>query len=162
MPICSQCGIEHPIDGLELSFKRPDVVAELTSEQRSNRVQENSDLAVLDGERFFVRGVLPLPVVGGARPYNIGAWFEVDQRSFERIYVLWDEVGQANEPPFRASLANEIPLLPQNMGLAAELQLTGTFTRPTVRLLSAPHPLVREQLEGITAHRAYEYSSLFA
>lgn len=160
MPICEQCGIDHSIDQLELSFKRPDIIAELATDERSSRVQENNDLAVLDGERFFVRAVLPLAVLERARPYNLGVWVEVDQRSFERIYALWDEVDQSNEPPFRASLANEVPLLPQTNGLAAELRLVSASTRPSVRLAPTAHPLVVEQFHGITEHRAHEYSSV--
>lgn len=161
MPICEQCGIDHPVDELELSFKRPDIIAGLTTDARSSRVQENNDLAVLDGQRFFVRAVLPLAVLERARPYNLGVWVEVDQRSFERIYAIWDEVDQSNEPPFHAHLANEVPLLPQTNGLAAELQLTSASTRPSVRLAFAAHPLAIEQFHGITLHRAHEYSSVF-
>ena len=41
-------------------FRRPDEIAVLTDNQRSARVQENADLTILDGERFFVRGKGPL------------------------------------------------------------------------------------------------------
>lgn len=162
MPKCEQCGVDHPMDALELSFRRPDDIAALTPVERSARVQENSDLAVLDGERFFVRAVLPLPVHGRSRPYNIGIWVELDQPSFERIYALWDEVDQTAEPPFQVRLGNEIPLLPVTLGVAAELQLVSATLRPTVRLASPEHVLAVEQSRGITAHRAHEYSALFA
>ena len=161
MPVCEQCGIDYPLDELELSFKRPDVIAELSPEERSNIVQENSDLSVLSGERFFVRTVLPVPVLGRSRPYNLGVWVEVNQFSFERIYLLWNNAGQAEEPPFSVILANEVPLLPQTIGLGAQLQLSGPTARPIVYLAATAHPLVAEQSRGISVHRAHEYSSVF-
>lgn len=162
MSICQECGIEHPIEDLELSFRRADVVAGLSAEELSSRVQENNDLCVLDGDRFFVRAVLPLAVIGREIPYNIGLWVEVSQRTFERVYELWDESGQADEPAFPAHIANDIPSHPSTIGLAATISLTGPTTRPMVTLLAAEHPFVREQRSGITVHRAAQYSSFFA
>lgn len=60
---CSICGETHPIDELELAYRRPDAAAILTEDERAQRVRENADLCVIDGERFFVRAVLPLAVV---------------------------------------------------------------------------------------------------
>jgi hypothetical protein len=137
-------------------------VAELEAAERESRVQENNDLCILDGKRFFVRALLPLPVLEGVQPYNVGLWVEVSQRDFERVYELWDAADQADEPSFDAQVANDIPLHPPVLGLAARLSLTGPTTRPEVTLETAEHPLVGEQVRGITVHRASEYSRLFA
>ncbi len=162
MYICTECGREHPLEDLELTFRRPDVVAALATEERSARVQENKDLCVLDGERFVVRALLPLPVAEREQPYNVGLWVEVPRQTFERVYELWDEDSQADEPAFHVNLANDIPTYPPACGLPASLSLTGPTTRPVVTLNPAEHPLVREQSRGITAHRAAQYSGLFA
>jgi hypothetical protein len=162
MPVCTECGQDHPLDELELTFRRPDDVAALTAQEREARVQENADLCILDGKRFFVRALLPLAVAGRDHPYNIGLWVEVTQMTFERVYALWVDDRQAEEPAFPAELANEIPLHPPTRGLAASLALTGPTTRPEVSLSPAEHTLVGEQSRGITAHRAAEYSTLFA
>ncbi|WP_445369239.1 DUF2199 domain-containing protein [Methylomonas sp. BW4-1] len=130
--------------------------------EREQRVQENADLSVLDGEQFFIRALLPLPVDEREAPYNLGIWVQVSQSDFERVYELWDEEDQAQEPAFAATLANDIPNHPSTCGLAASLALTGPKTRPVLTLGPAEHPLVGEQTRGITAHRAAEYSSLCA
>jgi len=161
MSICAECGHEHPPDDLELTFRRPDAVAALPAEEREGRVQENKDLCVLDGTRFFIRALLPLPVTERELPYNVGLWVEVSQQTFDRVYELWDEDTQAEEPAFHAEIANDIPIHPPARGLVASLSLTGPTTRPTVTLGPAEHPLVGEQSRGITAHRAAQYSSLF-
>ncbi|WP_128003656.1 DUF2199 domain-containing protein [Piscinibacter defluvii] len=160
MPLCAECGYEHPLDELELTFVRPDEVAALSTEEREARIQENKDLCVLDGKRFFIRALLPLPIAERERPYNVGIWVEVSQQTFERVYELWDDEEQAEEPAFNAEVANDIPIHPPSLGLSASLSLTGPTTRPVVSLSPAEHPLVGEQLRGITAHRAAQYSSL--
>jgi hypothetical protein len=162
MPICTDCGREHPRDSLELTFRRPDVISELEMEEREARIQENSELCVLDGTRFFIRALLPLRVLGRVQPYNIGLWVEVSQRDFERVYELWGDEEQASEPAFQGKVANDIPIHPSICGLAAFLSLTGPKTRPVLRLAPAEHPLFEEQVRGITEHRAYEYSNLLA
>jgi hypothetical protein len=162
MPICAECGHEHPLEELELTFRRPDVVAALQVEEREARVQENKDLCVLDGKRFFIRALLPLPVVEREHPCNVGLWVEVSQQIFERVYEMWDDANQAKEPAFRATIANDIRIHPPARGLSASLSLTGPTTRPVATLSPAEHPLVGEQIRGITAHRAAQYSSLFA
>jgi hypothetical protein len=159
---CAQCGEEHAVEDMELTFLRPDDAASLTKEERALKVQESSDMCVIEGKRFFVRILLPLPVMDNERPYNIGLWVEVQQPAFERIYELWSEPNQASEPPFPATIANTIPTLPETIGLSSYLKLTGPSTRPSIVLTCEEHPLYVEQQSGITAHRAYEYSALFA
>jgi hypothetical protein len=159
---CAICGTDHDIDQMELSFRRPDEVAILPADERNARVAENDDLAVIEDSRFFVRAVLPIPVLGRERPYNIGIWVELPKASFARIYSLWDDPEQHLHPAFRVQLANSIPNLPATLQLPASLQLTGPQTRPTVKLEPGNHQLCLEQTAGVTAHRAIEYSSLFS
>jgi hypothetical protein len=160
--LCAQCGKEHPVSEMELTFRRPDAVAALDERERESRVQESRNFCVMDGERFFVRVLLPLPVHGRAIPYNIGLWAEVDKRSFERVYELWEETDRGNEPPMHARLANEVPFSDNSLGMQAELHLIGGDSRPCVYLRPSEHPLFGEQQSGVFEHRIHEYTSLFA
>ena len=160
--ICAQCGQEHAIDAMELSFRRPDVVAGIAAQERELTVQEGGGWCVLDDERFFLAAILPLPVAARERPYNIGLWVEVDKSAFERVYQLWSAPEQANERPFPARIANTIASLPDTLDLRGEIQLTGPVTKPRLMLLASDHPLCFEQAHGITAHRAHAYSALAA
>lgn len=159
--ICRQCGQEHSIDEMELTFRRPDAVATMDADERERTVREDDDLCAIDARRFFVRAVLPLPVASRETPYRIGLWVEVDRAAFGRIIDLWSDPSQANEAPFPARIANDVPTLPSTIGLSAELQLTGPRTRPYVTLGPMSHPLAEEQVAGISLHRAHEYSSQF-
>jgi len=160
--ICSKCGEDHSIEEMELTFRRPDDAAKLSPEDRTRLLQENSDLCVIEGKRFFVRALLPLPVESRDEPYCIGLWVETSQPIFERIYDLWDSDEQLNEPPLAVHLANEIPTVANSLGLAAELKLTGPTTRPDVYLKPCDNPLYVEQSKGIDVYRVSEYTALFA
>ncbi len=160
--ICECCGQDHPLEELELTFRRPDAVVSLSKEEREESVHENDDLCVIGDTRFFIRALLPLPIEGREIPYNIGIWVEADQSTFERVYELWSDSEQENEPPFSVRIANNIPTLSSTSGLVSTLQLTGPTTRPIVLVQQSQHQLYSEQSKGITAHRAHEYSSLLA
>jgi hypothetical protein len=156
--VCSSCGRAHPKFETELGFHRPDPVNGLSELERNERCRFSSDAYVLDEKRFFVRGVLPLPVVGRSAPYNLGVWAELSKEAFGRIYDLWTDPAQASEPPFAATLANSIPLGVKGVGLMVRIQLTGPTTRPTFTVVESQHPLYLEQARGIDEHRALEYS----
>lgn len=158
---CSQCGKEHEREDMELSFWRPDDVASLSAEEKKQMLKENNDLCVMSGERFFIRGVLPIKVHEWIHPCNIGLWVEVERAAFDRVYLLWSEPDQEKEPPFEAVVANHVPSLPETIGLKAHLHLTGPKTRPNIFITDSQHPLYAQQASGVTAHQAYEYSSHF-
>src|SRR5690348_16900919 len=96
---CAHCGKEHPRDALEITFKRPDAIHAMPKEQRQNDVKETDDYCRTKDGRFFLRGVLPLQVAERDVPYRMGAWVEVDQSTYGRVYKLWDDPDQVKEPP---------------------------------------------------------------
>ncbi|MDQ0667600.1 DUF2199 domain-containing protein [Pseudomonas sp. W2I6] len=155
--LCNQCEEEHRIDEMELAFRRPDAVMALSQDDRESGVQENNDLAIIGGKQFFIRALLPLPVLGREEVFHIGIWVRIQQLDFERVYELWDDPQQSSEPPFSVTIANDIPGLPATCGLPAMLNLTDPANRPKVTLIASNHPLSLEQCRGITAHRAHEY-----
>jgi hypothetical protein len=156
--VCSVCGKSHRKSESELFFQRPDVVHVLSEEERENRCKSTSDAWMLDGERFFLRGLLPLPVRDESRRYNIGVWAEVSREVFTRVNELWIDPAQSAEPRMPAALANELPLVSDTLGLSVAVQLTGPSTRPEYYVATTEHPLYSEQGLGISAHRALEYS----
>ncbi|MGH8358687.1 MAG: DUF2199 domain-containing protein, partial [Pseudomonas sp.] len=72
--LCNQCEEEHRIDEMELAFRRPDAVMALSQDDRESGVQENNDLAIIGGKQFFIRALLPLPVLGREEVFYIGIW----------------------------------------------------------------------------------------
>jgi len=157
--ICSKCGQRHSLESSELVFKRPDDIFSLSEEERAQRCDLGGELCALDRERFFLRGLLPLPVNGRSDPFRIGVWAEITLPVYQRIYDLWSDPNQARESRMAATLANPVPLQTSNtLGLAISIQLTGPRTRPDYFIEAVDHPLYAEQQAGIDEHRALEYS----
>ena len=154
---CAVCGQDHPDDEIELTYVQPDAIVGLSAAQREARVQENPDLVILDGSRFFVRAVLPIPVRGRRRGYNIGVWAELDEAAFQRVLQRWEDADQAAEPAMPAKLANAIRAQAKTLGLDVALRLTGPSTRPSVHVVSELHPLHGEQNAGVSVHRIQDY-----
>ena len=143
----------------ELVFRLPDVIHALSDEERGTRCDISTDMCALDRERFFLRGLLPLPVSGRTEPYRLGVWAEISLDTFQRIYERWDDADQAEEPPHPATLANSLPLHQvDTLGLRVSIHLTGPKTRPDFHVETREHSLYLEQAQGIDEHRAIEYS----
>lgn len=155
---CATCGKSHEGELFELAYLRPDAVVAMDSVARSAHVRESNDICVIDDERFFVRATLPLNVHESAEDYRIGVWVELPKASFERVRELWSAPDQASEPPFAAALANDVRHHPGSLGHAVLLQLTGPTTRPAVSFPDPVHPLAIEQRDGVSLHRASEYT----
>ena len=158
--VCSCCGKLVPAADIELAFRRPDVVAALTETERSDRCDDDDDLCVLDGEKFFVRGTIPLRVHAQADTYAIGAWAEVTRNDFQNILALWSDENQALTPAFSGSLANGIPATSNSLGCALEIRLAGPATRPHFFVTEETCTIFEEQKHGIPLHRASEYTAL--
>ena len=155
---CDCCGEYHPIDEHELLFRLPDEIFKLSDEDRDTRCRLIDELAILDETRFFIRGVLPLPVRHRTRPYHLGLWAEVSREDFTRIFELWGDPAQSTEPALSGSLATAVPLHPETIGLRVAIQLVGTNLRPVLFLVPLEHSLFHEQSRGIHVHRAFEYA----
>jgi hypothetical protein len=155
---CVTCGKLHPIRETELIYGLPDEIFDLGDGPRAERAKTSLDICMLDNSRMFIRGLLPLPVLGTERPYNIGVWVELSTDTFREIYALWSDPDQASHAPFPGALANEVYGCPGSRGLPLEIRLTGPTTRPEFYLIGDGHDLIRQQRAGITQHQAYEYS----
>jgi hypothetical protein len=88
---CSVCGKVHPIEDSELVFGLPDVIYALAEDERKTRCNISPDVCGLDRERLFLRGLLPLPVSGRSKAYNIGIWAEISAETYRRVYERWGD-----------------------------------------------------------------------
>lgn len=154
---CAACGQTHPIDVVALSFRWPDAVSQVWP--RRSRCEITSETVILDRARYFIRGLLPLPIKPTTRTYFVGVWAELSAENFGRVMAIWDDDAQYSTPPVPAQLANALPFHENTAGLRLMLQLTGPNTRPDFALLPVEHTLFAEHALGVDEHRAHEYST---
>src|SRR5215468_9931107 len=64
----------------------PDPIYALPEDERVVRAKISTDLAILDAERFFIRGVVRVPIRRVDPPFEFGVWAEVAKPDF-RLYL---------------------------------------------------------------------------
>jgi len=153
---CAACGEWH--DELPMSFGADapywyDVIA---PEEREERAELSSDQCVIDGEHYFVRGCLEIPVTDGAEPFSWGVWVSLSEKSFERMSELWETPGRENEPPHFGWLSTSLPCYPETLNLKTHVHTRPVGLRPLIELEPTEHPLAVEQRNGITMARVKE------
>lgn len=157
---CPCCGKLVPPHDMELAYRLPDAIACMSQEAVDEHCKYNNDYVVCEDKYFYIRCVIILPIHDSGRDYAIGAWAQVSQNSFNRIWDLWDEEDQSSEQPIRGLLANNVHLNKNCEDSEVEVHLTGASTRPVILIKDPECSLFQEQQYGITIHRASEYSDL--
>lgn len=105
---CPCCNEDIDARQMDLAFGLPDVIFALTDEQREVRAKIHSDLCSIDDQRYFIRGVVYVPVTGLGSNFGWGVWAEVSKDTFFKYYSLYDKDG-SEEPASAGVLANTPP-----------------------------------------------------
>jgi hypothetical protein len=152
---CSTCGQTHDEWPPDIALRRPDVVWAMPSEEHARRVQENDDLCSIDQERYFIRGVLFVPLTGRSNSWGIGVWAEVGNRDFTRYLDLYS-VDASGQAPFRGTLANELKVIPGVFGSRLEIRFGSASERPVFQAADRFGILGKAQRRGFTDDQLHE------
>ena len=162
---CDVCGETHAGETRDIRLGLPQAIFLLDEDERRSRAYVEDDFAVLhgeDGDRFYVRALLELPVEGEDGYFGYGAWVEVSEEDVAALGELWrDEAGWRSEP-FAGTLANELHPYAFTEGLPVQIRLRDVQLLPLVELDDSNHELVRAQRNGISTHRAHELAATVA
>jgi hypothetical protein len=148
---CPCCGKEIESCEMDVAFALPDVIHALPADQRAVRARTHSDLCSLDDARYFIRGVVYVPVKQLVTLFGWGVWAEVSPAVYLRYREIYDQDG-SGEPPAAGVLANTPP------GYAAmEQPLAIHFGPPDQRPVFKPTPtdsdFYREYVEGLPVEK---------
>ncbi|MEO5575831.1 MAG: DUF2199 domain-containing protein [Gaiellaceae bacterium] len=159
---CSVCGETHAGETRDIRAGLPQPIFLLDEDERRRRAYVEEDFAVLhdpNGDRFFVRGLLELPVFGEDGYFRYGTWIEVSEADVASLGQLWnDETGERADP-FPGALANELSPYAFTEGLSVRLRLRDVHLLPLVEIDDTDHELVRAQRNGISSHRAHQLAA---
>jgi hypothetical protein len=113
----------------------------------------SGDFCIIEDRRFFIRGLVELPILGGGgKSLGISVWAEVSRPSFNDYLRAFDEPS-AMLPPMVGTFANRLPGFPEAFGQACTVRHRSGPARPQVTLNDARQPLAEAQLRGITLDR---------
>ena len=153
---CATCGQEHSGLPFDYSFGLPDEVFELDFLSRYQRTRSNSDLCTLDGSRFFIRGLIPLPFLDSTDEFGWGIWVEVSRGDHDKYLGGYYE-DLSGEPRFSGKLACSIPGYSETLGIDVEIAFGAKGQRPSFHVAaSLPHALADDQHKGLTPARHHE------
>jgi hypothetical protein len=137
----------------DIRTELPDEVFELPDEQREARADIDGDFCRLDEERYFVRGLIEMPIRNGGY-FGYGVWIEVAEDDCFRLIDFWHD-GPTGES-FSGRLANELDTYPGSRGLRVSFETREQL--PAVQI-EDDHLLASEQRAGISERRADDLAS---
>ncbi|HTH09290.1 MAG TPA: DUF2199 domain-containing protein [Acidovorax sp.] len=158
---CGSCGEWHEELATDIGCGLPDAVFELSYLDRYRRARYNQDFCTLDGKRWFIRCVLPVPFTYRDDYFGWGVWVEVTQQQHDQYLVFFEESG-GTPPVIQGSVANQLKGYRATQGLSVRLDMDPD-RRPLAYLLpTSRHALAREQRKGMDAERHHALIRPFA
>jgi len=156
--VCSVCGEHHDQRLLDIRLALPHAIHLLAADARTRRAWLADDFAVLDDERFFVRGFLELPIPGIDDRFAYGSWVEVSMPDFQELMRHWHDDEQFDA--VECTIANELEPYRDTLGLRGTLRATAPDKLPAIELADAPHDIVDAQRRGISVGRSDELAAV--
>lgn len=120
---------------LERNFHAPDDIFTL-GEEKDSRAEVRRNFASLDGVRFFVRCLLPVPVEEYG-DWSVGIWIEVERSVYDHVRRVWDDPDQYPRVRFSGVVANDVAAdldLPVPLGSRVQLHVPDPNAPPKVEI----------------------------
>lgn len=156
---CASCGDVH--EGMpSFDAHAPLSYYEVPPEERGERCDLGSDDCVVDGEFFFVRGCIEIPVLGETEPFSWGVWVSVSEANFSAWIKCHDLDNRSHVGPFFGWLNAWLNPYPDTVSLKTMVHIRDNGIRPYIELQPTDHPLAVEQRNGITVERVAELYAL--
>lgn len=150
---CSSCDKTH--EGVPgLGFDAPAPFREQPIEVQQAGLL-NSDLCKYkdaDGEHYFIRVCLEVPIIGLEEPFVWGVWSSLSKKNFDR-YVDTCESPDTSDCYF-GWLCNRLPCYPDTYAIKLKIHPRPGGTRPYAVPEATDHPLSRDFHVGMAPERA--------
>ena len=153
---CSCCGKQHDELPLHWGVDAPDFYVWLSDAEQKSRAELSDDFCTIDGQYFFVRGRIEIPIIGYSETFSWGAWASLSATSMETVRRVWDQPSRQSTGEFFGWLSTSLPHYPETLSLKTHVRLNAPPIISSIMLEPTDHPLAVEQREGIRLERAIE------
>lgn len=152
---CSSCSEIHE-GSPSIGFKAPAPFLEQSDEIRSAGALSEDFCTYRDedGQHYFIRTILEIPIVGIEDPFLWGVWVSVSQKSYDRYRETYNNPDTAD--CYFGLLCNYLPGYDNTYALRMDVFPQEGRSRPLLRPQKAEHTLARDYIEGISIARAQE------
>jgi hypothetical protein len=117
------------------------------------------DFCISDGS-FFVRAVLPIPLVGTSETFAYGTWSTLSEKNFWAYVETFDSGEQGGLGPWFGWFAHRLKGYPDTANLRCRVHPRPRRQRPRIELEPTDHPLSVESREGIGFDRLLDIYAL--
>jgi hypothetical protein len=146
--LCDSCSeIHQGIPGY--GWRYPDDYFSIPELERAGRIEVDEDTCAIDGQFYFLRGTLEIPVIDGSESLVFGAWVSVSKASFDRYLQIKDTEEWQAEASMFGWLRTSIEGYPDTVNLKTDVYARGPEARPAIELQSSDHPLALQQRQGV-------------
>ncbi|MEM7223561.1 MAG: DUF2199 domain-containing protein [Pseudomonadota bacterium] len=154
---CGCCGEVHK--GLpDFGFDSPDFYWDVPETERDRRSTLDNNFCSIDGEYFFVRCVLEIPIIGTEDSFGWGVWSSLSETNYKRYQDVFLADQRSGEGPYFGWLSNRLPFYPETLQLSQKVHPQDDNMRPLLELEPTDHPLAVDQREGMPMERAIEFA----
>ncbi|MBC2682607.1 DUF2199 domain-containing protein [Bacillus toyonensis] len=152
----------HFKQGLPMSYgsDAPIYYYNVPETERQKRFELNSDVCIMDGEYYFVRGCIEIPIIDSSEIFIWNVWVSLSEESFNKTMELWETKRRETEDPHFGWLSTSIPGYPDTLNLKTHVHIRAIGIRPFIELEPTDHPLAVEQREGITLEKVAEIKEI--
>lgn len=154
---CTQCEKIH--EGLPaIAYDAPAHYYDLAEDERAGRAVLTDDLCSIDGESWFVRAVLKIPVVEHTECLDWGVWGSLSEANFGRYRAALRDGDQSKLGPMFSWFASRLPDYADTLNLRCTIVPRNGRQRPLIAFHpDDDHSLVLDQRTGISLERAIEF-----
>ncbi len=153
---CSCCGQEY--DELPLTFGNdfPDYVYSVPAEERQKRIEIGESLCVVDGQHFFHRGRLAIPIKNHDQELIFNVWTSISEDNFRKRNDLWNDSNRIKEEPYFGWLQTIVPTYGDTLNIKTIAIENKVGLIPTIKMIQDGHQLTIDQEKGISFEKALE------
>jgi hypothetical protein len=149
---CNICEAVH--DDLPLCFGLEAPWRALVPESEfDERVLLSNDQCVVDGQTFFVRGHIEIPILNHDDSFAFSVWSSLSEQSFGHMSERWDFWDRASDAPYFGWLCSSIPTYPNTIQIKLSIQTRRPGLTPLFTTELTDHPLAIDQHRGISIER---------
>lgn len=128
----------------------------IPEEELVDRVEMTRDQCVVDGQYFFIRGHIEIPIHDFPEPLSFSVWSSLSEKSFLHMDERWEAENRDQNPPYFGWLSSPIWVYPPTFHLKLSVQSRPPGYTPLFTLEQTQHPLAVDQHQGISIARWHE------
>lgn len=116
----------------------------------------SADFCAIDGEDYFIRCYMRVPIKGVDEDWSYGVWSSVSRAHFEEYVEHFSTGRRASDKPWHGWLANRLKTYPDTLALPCNIHPEGAGDRPRAEIADTDHPLAIHMRNGMPPEKLIE------